>query len=84
MGIEPPVEYLSSHISHSMHKDTRKRSQYQLQNALAKYLFANSLCKVWPQPSPCVAFPPFTTVPLSVLMSVPGPVFVALPTPMIS
>lgn len=42
-----------------------------------KYLFASSLSSVAAQPSPTVAFPPLMTVPLSMLMSAPGPVTVA-------
>lgn len=50
---------------------------YQLQNALVKYRFASSLASTSRQPSPSVAFPPFTTVPFSACMSAPAPVFVA-------
>ena len=50
----------------------------QLQNALAKYLFASSLCKVMAHPSPFVAFPPLNTVPFKVLISAFAPVVVAL------
>lgn len=49
---------------------------YQLQRALVKYLLAISRTSVAAHPSPSVAFPPLTTVPLRRLISAPGPVAV--------
>lgn len=48
------------------------------------YRFASSRSKVNTHDSPLVAFPPFTTVPFSMLMSAAEPDFVAFPlVPMI-
>jgi hypothetical protein len=85
LGISPPVaclfpttpkkvRSLANHIT-----GYRRNKTYQLHRALAKYLFAISLSKILPHPSPvapgpsvCVTFvalPPLKTVPIRVLTS---------------
>jgi hypothetical protein len=65
------------------HKAAAKQT-HQLQSALAKYLFASSLCRVLLQSSPAVALPPLNTVPFRALTSAFGPVVVAFPLPITS
>jgi hypothetical protein len=77
-GIDPPVaclrvnvcrrEQVSCFLSNQSMEET-----YQLQRALAKYLFANCLPSACAQPSPLLAVPPLITVPLILLISAPGP-----------